>query len=192
MTTLIADAQPSGWQLGAATPGTNFVPITQNGAQVMLQLVTRDAMPSVRMPFEPGVYQGTGQETRKNAVFTVPASVVSKVTEIEAWAESAIKALGTTAVWNTALRADTGPTRTPGDPYTRLRTKITVSGEHGCQFVDTDGKPRAAPDDWRRACYVPIVQVSGIYIQGGGTGLVLNVAALMIGPLVGGMPIVFT
>ena len=85
MTTLLeqAAADVDGWTVGQVQQLTNvqMCPAQYKNQTALLQLLPRGDM-SIRVPFAPSVYRGTGEEVRLGIVFETPASVIEHVQKI--------------------------------------------------------------------------------------------------------------
>lgn len=135
-----------------------------------VQLVEKERMGEITVPFEPSVFRGTGTEPRKGIIFTVPQDVLENMRKIEEWAQKQVPS----ATWHSCLKE-------PGSYSGSVKAKINVSGANACSIVDLDGKPAEWPENWARIPVIPILDVRGIYKQATGSGLILDVTHLMVG-----------
>ena len=86
MTTLLeqAAADEGGWTVGPVQQLKNMqmAQILYQGRPAMIQVVPRGDM-SLRIPFAPSVYRGTGEETRVSCTFEAPQSVLEHMEQLE-------------------------------------------------------------------------------------------------------------
>jgi len=177
MPTLLCDApaEMKQWTLGP--------PKSRNGQMSISTICGKDGWPSVQLlprerlgdiyvPFEPSVFRGTGVEPRKGIVFAVPQDVLDDLRKIEDWAKQQISPLATT--WHSCLKES-------GTYSGGVKAKINVSGPNPCLMFDADGGPTEWPENWTHLPVIPIIEVRGIYSQKTGSGLILEVTQLMIG-----------
>ena len=82
MTTLIeqAAADVEGWTIGQIQQLKNvqMCPAQYKNQTALVQLLPRGDM-SIRVPYVPSVFRGTGEEVRLGTVFETPASVSEQV-----------------------------------------------------------------------------------------------------------------
>ncbi len=97
-------------------------------------------MQTVTVPFEPSVYNGTGDEPRKGIVFNITPELLEVVAQLE---DTCRQLLGETipnidALWCSSVK--------PSEKYSAtLKAKINVSGQRVCPFFDEANKPAEAP-----------------------------------------------
>jgi hypothetical protein len=160
---LLSDVALDAWSLGPLTTKNGLSIAAIKGATPM-QLLPRSRLGEITTPFNPSVYEGTGAETRKGILLTVPSDVGDKIVAIEAWAQ---KAVGE-AKWSSALKGD------------NLKAKIVVSGSRACFAWDANDKPMELPTDWVDLPVLPVVDIK-VWTKDGAAGLILEVIALMVG-----------
>ena len=150
--------------------------VTCNGGAAIVQLAPKSQMGSVTTPWAPNVYRGTGEEERQTITFDIPQEIYEQFQRLE----GAIleKARGVVpnvdAFWHSALRP-------AGNHSAALKAKIHTSGKRMCRFVDEQGQPIEPPTEWRGLPVLPILAIRGLFIQKTMVGLMLDVAALMVG-----------
>ena len=167
-----AIAELDQWTLGPPKSKSGLMQIrsiTGTSGWPSVQLLPRERLGEIRLPFEPSVYRGAGCEPRKGIVFSVPADVLNDLRTIENWAK-----VDSGPLWHSAMKE-------PGDYAGSVKAKINVSGPSPCIFVDMNGKPVPMPDNWIGLRAIPIIEIRGVYIQKTGSGLILDVTHLMIG-----------
>ena len=177
MPILLSDApgEMEQWTLGAPKCKNGQITISSiNGKDgwPSVQLLSRDRLGEIYVPFEPSVFRGAGAEPRKGILFTVPQDVMDNLKAVEAWAQKQVSSLSPT--WNSCLKE-------PGNHGCGVKAKINVSGPNACLIHDTEGNPIDMPESWNRLTVIPIIEVRGIYSQKTGSGLILDVTQLMIG-----------
>lgn len=145
--------------------------ITAQGQPPLLQLVSRAEIGACTTPFAPSVFRGTGEETRKSVLFTIPEETAQEVLKIEEWASQALQKEAGRAQWSSCIRRmERFP---PG-----LKAKISTQT---VQCFDLDDQPRELPEDWRGMAVVPILQIRGVYLQKQAFGLIIDCVAMMVG-----------
>jgi hypothetical protein len=180
MATLITDADPTSWQLLAPKPGRqmSIASIRNNGQPPRVQLTPKTAMGSIWTPFQPSVYQGTGGETRKSIVYSIPDDVRRCVEGFEEWIRDSLRPTtpNIDSLWISSVKP-------PSNYAASLKSKITLSGPGACAFVDEDGRPVDPPEEWGGRVVIPILEVRAAYLQRASAGIILETIALMVGPL---------
>ena len=178
MPTLLSDApsQLQQWTLGPPKQKNGQMSISSitgiDGAWPTLQLLPRERLGDIVVPFEPSVFHGTGTEPRKSILFAIPEDVLQDLKAIEDWAQKQVSSLS--APWHNCLKE-------PGSYGAGLKAKINVSGTHACLVFDAKGAPTEWPECWHRLPVIPIIEVKGVYTQKTGSGLILDVVQLMVG-----------
>jgi hypothetical protein len=152
--------------------------IRANGQSPRIQLAPRTAMGSIWTPFAPSVYQGTGGETRKSIVFSIPDDVRRCVEGWEEWARDSLRPTtpNIDALWVSSIKP-------PSNYAASLKAKITLSGPGACAFVDEEGHPVDPPEEWGGRTAIAILEVRAAYLQRSSAGIILETVALMVGPL---------
>ena len=122
--------------------------------------------------FEPSVYNGTGNEERKNIVFGVSPPIEEGLAIME---DAILQALSEThpnihALWVSSIKPANG------DHEASLKAKINVAGKQQCRFFDESNQPTEAPDVFRPLEAKIVLQVRGVYIQKTAAGLMLSVS----------------
>ena len=178
MPTLLSDvpSQLQKWTVGPPRQKNGQMSICSatgpDGAWPTLQLLPRERLGDIVVPFEPSVFRGTGAEPRKNILFTIPEDVMRDLQAIEEWAQKNVPSLS--APWHSCLKE-------PGNYGAGLKAKINVEGRHVCLIFDAKGAPTEWPESWHRLPVIPIIEVKGVYSQKTGSGLILDVIQLMVG-----------
>jgi hypothetical protein len=135
-----------------------------------VQLLPRERLGDIYVPFEPSVFHGTGAEPRKGILFAIPQDVFEDLKAIEDWAQKQVSS----TTWHSCLKES-------GNYGAGLKAKINVSGIHACLIFNGEGAPTEWPECWNRLPVIPIIEVRGIYSQKTGSGLILDVTQLMVG-----------
>ena len=179
MTTLIgqAAADVEGWTIGQIQQLKNvqMCPVQYKNQTALVQLLPRGDM-SIRIPYVPSVFRGTGEEVRLGIVFETPASVIEQVRQIEAILIEKSRAAipNIDALWTSCVKPTLhGP---------QLRCKINTTGFHKVQLVNDAGNVDMPLGDLQSRRVLPILNVRGVYIQRNQVGLMIDVAACQVGP----------
>ena len=179
MTTLIEQAAPDteGWTVGQVQQLKNvqMCQVQYKSQHALLQLLPRGDM-SIRVPFAPSVFRGTGEETRLSIIFETPASVVEHMQKVEATIIEKSRSLipNIDALWSPCVKPTLhGP---------QLRCKLNTTGGHKIQLVNEEGGLSDLPiAELQSRRVLPILNVRGVYIQRNQVGLMLDVAACLVG-----------
>ena len=144
-----------------------------------LRLMLDEWLPII---FEPSVYNGTGQEERKNIVFGVPPTIEEGLAIME---DAILQALSEThpnihALWVSSVKPANG------DHEASLKAKINVAGKQQCRFFDENNEPIEAPSVFRPLEAQIVLQVRGVYIQKTAAGLMLSVSHMQKRPSTAG------
>ena len=179
MTTLLeqAAADEGGWTVGPVQQLKNMqmAQILYQGRPAMIQVVPRGDM-SLRIPFAPSVYRGTGEETRVSCTFEAPQSVVEHMEQLEKIIIAKARDVPhIDALWVSCAR------HTPHGP--QLRCKLNTEGPRKIKLVNEALEPLDLPvAELQQRQAVPILSVRGVYIQRNQVGLMLDMAACIVGP----------
>jgi hypothetical protein len=123
-------------------------------------------VPTSRILFEPSVYNGTGDEPRKNIVFEITEESAKQIEEIENWTR--VQTGIPLDKWVSCLKRAETP---------RLKAKINMSGSRVCEFLGPEGQTNP-PDSFRNRAGVVAILIRGVYLQRQATGLMIDVVAL--------------
>ena len=147
-------------------------PIQYKGRQALIQLLPRGNM-SIKLPFTPSVCRGTGQETRLNVTFDMPASVIAQMQQVEGAIVAKAREIlpNLDALWCSCIKP------TPYGP--QLRCKVNTEGPHKIQLM-SEGEALAVEDLQRRQV-LPTLAIRGIYVQRNSAGLMVDVVACIVG-----------
>lgn len=140
-----------------------------------LRLMLDEWLPII---FEPSVYNGTGNEERKNIVFGVSPTIEEGLAIME---DAILQALSEThpnihALWTSSIKPANG------DHEASLKAKINVSGKQPCRFFDESNQPTEVPSEFRPLEAQIVLQVRGVYIQKTAAGLMLSVSHMQTRP----------
>ena len=141
----------------------------------MIQVVPRGDM-SLRIPFAQSVHRGAGEETRVSCTFEAPQSVVEHMEQLEKNIIAKARDVPhIDALWVSCAR------HTPHRP--QLRCKLNTEGPRKIQLVNEALEPLDLPvAELQQRQAVPILSVRGVYIQRSQVGLMLDMAACIVGP----------
>jgi len=124
---------------------------------------------SPKIIFEPSVYNGTGEEERKNIVMAITEEAAKEIEELENWTR--IRVGVTPEKWNSCVKRVNGP---------QLKAKINMSGQRQCEFAGHNGA-KVAPTYLRGRSATAAILVRGVYMQRNAAGLMIDVVALRYG-----------
>ncbi len=119
--------------------------------------------------FEPSVYNGTGDETRKGIVLEISEDDAKLIEDVERSVR--VRSLGASDKWNSCVRRENNSVR--------VKAKIEMSGEHSCEFHGPGDEE--APSFLRGRKASVILHVKGLYAQRNASGLMIDVAAMRYG-----------
>ena len=113
--------------------------------------------------FEPSVFNGTGEESRKGIVFELSEKDANDLSALEV----RIRTLAGIPVtkWNFCVT------------NSRLKAKINMSGMRQCEFVGPNGES-TPPESLRGREVTAAIAIRGIYQQKKASGLMMDVVAL--------------
>jgi hypothetical protein len=154
--------------------GMRIYSLSLEGSPLLLKLA--GDMQTLTVPFEPSVFNGTGDEPRKGIVFNITPEILEAVAQLE---DTCRQLLGETipnidALWCSAVK--------PSEQYSaKLKAKINVSGPRVCPFFDEANNPAEAPVSWKGLPVNAVVSVRGCYSQRQNVGMILDIVALQYG-----------
>ena len=152
--------------------------ITFRGQPLFLKL---DAWLSI--PFEPSVYNGTGEEDRKNIVLVLTPEIEQVLATMEDAIRQTLdeKVPNIEAIWVSSLKPATcysGPT---------MKAKINVSGKQPCKFFDENNLATEAPVAFRPLDAKVVLRIQGVYVQKQAAGLMTTVTHMQNRPAEAGV-----
>ena len=176
---LVAEAaETQAWAVSAPRQGKaiQVLTVTHKEKQAALLLTPRSELGSVKTPWAPNVFRGTGQEECQTITYEITQELYEQIQRLEsAVLEKAREVVpNADALWHSAIRS-------VGSHPATLKTKIFMSGSRRCRFVDENDQPIDPPTEWRGRPVLPLVAVRGLYLQKTMVGLMLDTAALMVG-----------
>ena len=122
-----------------------------------------------KIVFEPSVYNGTGNEPRKNIVLEISEEDAKRIEDLEQLTR--IRADISPEKWTSCIRrSDTA----------RMKAKINMHGPRRCEFIGPKGETEP-PDTLRNRPATAAVLVRGVYMQRQASGLMVDVVALKYG-----------
>jgi hypothetical protein len=154
--------------------GMRIYSLTLEDRPLLLKLA--GDMHSITVPFEPSVFNGTGDEPRKGIVFNITPELLEVVAQLE---DTCRQLLGETipnidALWCSSVK--------PSEKYSAtLKAKINVSGPRVCPFFDEANKPAEAPVTWKGLPVNAVLSIRGCYSQRQNVGMIIEVVALQYG-----------
>ena len=129
---------------------------------------------STTVIFEPSVYNGTGEETRKGIVLRISDDDFSAMVEFEQWCVNALRATNPTvdSLWSASAKKS--------DKWgSQLKAKINLQpGKWGTTFYNEAKELCDQPEEWRGLPVSLVLQVRGCYIQRQSIGLLIDVTHL--------------
>ena len=179
MPTLLAEAtSPTAWSVSAPTAAKamQVAYVRLDGKQALLQLQPMKDLGTITVPWDPSVFQGSGNEPRKTISFSIPDVVREQMELIEEAIRDKLRESipDIDSIWSSA-------TKPPGKHQSLLRAKIVVAGDKACACFNAAGEPAPLPEEWRGLPVVPILAIKSVYLQKAMAGIVLEVTSLMIG-----------
>jgi len=113
--------------------------------------------------YEPSVYNGTGEETRKGIVLELSGKDADELSALDV----SIRSLAGIPVtkWNACVC------------NSRMKAKINMSGERPCEFEGPNSE-RGPPRHLRGREVAAVIAIKGIYQQKNASGLMIDVVAL--------------
>ena len=131
-----------------------------------------------RIVYEPSVYNGTGEEERKNIVLEITPEIEQALATME---DTVRQSLNETiskidSIWCSAIKPATifnGPT---------LRAKIRVSGKQHCNWFDASNTVTDVPLVFKGLEAKTVLHVQGVYIQKQAAGMILNLTHMQTRP----------
>ena len=132
----------------------------------------------LRVPFEPSVYNGTGQEDRKNIVLELTPEIEQVLATMEDVIRQTLdeKVSNIEAIWVSSLKPATsfnGPS---------VKAKINVSGKQPCIFFDENNLATEAPVAFKPLDAKVVLRIQGVYVQKQAAGLMMTVTHMQNRP----------
>ena len=164
------------WALGdqLVTPkGGKICLLNSNGARVSLE----SSFAPMQAPFGPSTYDKQ-PASRMNLALQCGEPTQAFFERLNEWTKDYTQAHAERLFKKPMTREeiDAGyrsPLSVAGEYLPLVRTKITVEGPKACKFWTLEGKPREAPEDWRKVSLRPILSISHLYIMGKEFGWVI-------------------
>lgn len=131
-----------------------------------------------RIVYEPSVYNGTGDEQRKNIVFEISPEIEHALAALEDTLRQLMeeRVSNIDSIWCSAIKPATdfnGPT---------MKAKIRVSGEQVCKFFDENNMTRETPEVFKALDAKVVLCIQGIYVQKQAAGLLMTVTHMQTRP----------
>ena len=132
----------------------------------------------LRIMYEPSVYNGTGQEERKNIVLEVTSEIEQALATMEDAIRQALdeKIPNINAIWVSSLKPESshiGPT---------VRAKINVSGKQSCKFFGEANAATELPSAFKSLDAQVVLHIQGVYVQKQAAGLLMTVTHMQNRP----------
>ena len=132
----------------------------------------------LRIVYEPSVYNGTGQEERKNIVLELTPEIEQVLATMEDTIRQTLdeKVPNIDAIWVSSLKpsaGSSGPT---------VKAKINVSGKQACKFYDEDNVATEPPSAFRPLDAKVVLRIQGVYVQKQAAGLMMTVTHMQNRP----------
>jgi hypothetical protein len=124
---------------------------------------------NARVLFEPSVYNGTGEETRKGIVMEITEDDAKRIEELESWMR--IKSGVSPDKWVPCVRKTDGH---------QIKAKINMRGPNQCEFIGPNGE-KDPPESLRGRTATAALLVRGVYMQRQASGLMIDVVAMRYG-----------
>lgn len=143
--------------------GMKMSKISHNDKPLQIKLYNVD------IPFEPSVFNGRGQETRKNIVFAISEDAAQYFGELEETCKRAFDSPSKVAeLWCSSLKHS--------DEYpTNLKAKISTDK---VLYFTPEGEPTSEPTAWKRLRANVIITVRGVYETKSCSGLLIDTHAI--------------
>lgn len=133
----------------------------------------------LRIVYEPSVYNGTGQEERKNIVLELTPEIEEALATMEDTIRQTLdeKVPNIDAIWVSSLKPETGNTGPT------LKAKINVSGKQQCKFFDENNAATDSPPSAFKSLEAQVVlRIQGVYVQKQAAGLLMTVTHMQTRP----------
>ena len=130
-----------------------------------------ESLGSMRVLFEPTVFNGTGQEDRVNISLSADSETEQALQAMEAQVRDKLRSTvpNIDALWCSAVK----------DNHS-IKAKIRLRGENTVRCYDPAQEGIPIPARWKGLAIVPIIQVRGVFVLRSAAGLVLEVVAAII------------
>lgn len=132
----------------------------------------------LRIMYEPSVYNGTGQEERKNIVLELTPEMEQVLATMEDTIRQTLdeKVPNIEAIWVSSLKPASGfsgPT---------VKAKINVSGKQPCKFFDENNAATEPPSAFKPLDAKVVLRIQGVYVQKQAAGLLMTVTHMQNRP----------
>ena len=132
----------------------------------------------LRILYEPSVYNGTGQEERKNIVLELTPDIEQALATMEDTIRQTLdeKVQNIEAIWVSSLKPATG------NAGPTVKAKINVSGKQPCRFFDENNVATEPPTAFRPLEAKVVLLIQGVYVQKQAAGLMMTVTHMQNRP----------
>jgi hypothetical protein len=132
----------------------------------------------LRILYEPSVYNGTGDEERKNIVFEISPEIEHALAKLEETIRQSMEeqVSNINSVWSSVIKPATdfhGPT---------AKAKIRISGEQVCKFYDESNAATEPPLAFKSMDAKVVLRIQGVYVQKQAAGLLMTVTHMQNRP----------
>ena len=177
----MALAEADTWTVGPTTSakvaGLQLFSIRCDGRYPSFQPCLADDLGSMRVLYEPSVYNGTGSEERVNITMSIDEAAANSIQSMETIARDKLRPSvpNIDTIWNSCIRP---PSERAG--YT-FKCKVRLRGEGCVRCFGRTREEMALPQSLRGFSIVPVVEVRSAYVQRSSAGLVLVMTACILG-----------
>jgi hypothetical protein len=169
------------WTIGPASSakvaGLQLYPIRCDGRYPSFQPCVADDLGSMKVLYEPSVYNGNGSEERVNITMSIDEQAAKDILNMEQVVinklRSSVPNIG--ANWNSCIRL---PSEHAG--YT-FKCKVRIRGEGCVRCFSRTREEMTLPQSLRGFTIVPVVEVRSAYVQRSSVGLVFEMTACILG-----------
>ena len=169
------------WTIGPASSakvaGLQLYPIRCDGRYPSFQPCVADDLGSMKVLYEPSVYNGSGNEERVNITMSIDEVAAKDILSMEQIALNKLRPSvpNIDAIWNSCIRP---PSEHAG--YT-FKCKVRIRGEGCVRCFGRTREEMTLPQSLRGFTIVPVVEVRSAYVQRSSAGLVLEMTACILG-----------
>jgi hypothetical protein len=174
-------AEADTWTIGPASSakvaGLQLFPIRCDGRYPSFQPCVADDLGSMRVLYDPSVYNGNGTEERVNITMSIDENAASSILCMEKVVRDKLRPSvpSIDAIWNSCIRP---PSERAGQTF---KCKVRLRGEGCVRCFGRTREEMTLPQSLRGFTIVPVVEVRSAYVQRSSAGLVLEMTACILG-----------
>jgi hypothetical protein len=174
-------AEADTWTVGPATSakvaGLQLFSIRCDGRHPSFQPCLADDLGSMRVLYEPSVYNGSGSEERVNITMSIDEDAATSILNMEKLVRDQLRPSvpNVDQIWNSCIRP---PSERTGHTF---KCKVRLRGEGCVRCFSRTREEMALPQSLRGYSIVPVVEVRSAYVQRSSAGLVLEMTACILG-----------